>query len=181
VQKEQEETMKTVVVSSDRFTVTQDMLEMDEHTTQRPVKDVEHMELVMEKIPTKSLYGLQASVMQEVQSRARVDATNLAIDHEVKEILQVTCEKSRWKRRKRSNTQQFGEESHRGIQEYTRLRTGTGGYNRSEDTTNCTDHGEIQARNSGVNREFNSEHTSRSVREEGTRGYCTRREYSTGG
>jgi hypothetical protein len=71
--------MKTVVVSSDRFTVTQDMLEMDEHTSHRPVKDVEHMELVMEKIPTKALYGLQASVMQEVQSRAREDATNLAI------------------------------------------------------------------------------------------------------
>jgi hypothetical protein len=40
----------------------------------------------------KALYGLQASVMQEVQSRAREDATNLVLDREVKEILQVTCE-----------------------------------------------------------------------------------------
>jgi hypothetical protein len=55
--------MNTVAVSSGRFTVTQDMLEMDEQTVQRPVKDVEHMELVMEKIPTKSFYGLQESVM----------------------------------------------------------------------------------------------------------------------
>jgi hypothetical protein len=51
------------------------------------------MELVMERIPTKSLYGLQASVMQEVQSRAREDATNLTIGCEVKEILEVKCEK----------------------------------------------------------------------------------------
>jgi methyl coenzyme M reductase subunit D len=51
------------------------------------------MELVLEKIPTNVLYGLQASVMQEVKSRARADATNLAIDHEMKDILQVTCEK----------------------------------------------------------------------------------------
>jgi hypothetical protein len=59
---------------------------------QKLVKDIEHLELVLENIPTKALYGLQASVMQEVQSRAREDATNLALDREVKEILQVTCE-----------------------------------------------------------------------------------------
>jgi hypothetical protein len=84
--------MRIVVVSNERFTVTQDMLEMDEKIVQRPIKDVEHMELVMEKIPTKELYGLKASVMQEVQDRARLDATNLEIGREVKEIIQVTCE-----------------------------------------------------------------------------------------
>ena len=51
------------------------------------------MELFMAKIPTKALYGLQESVMQKMQSRAREDTTNIAIDREVKEILQVTCEK----------------------------------------------------------------------------------------
>jgi hypothetical protein len=51
------------------------------------------MELVMDKIPTKSLYGLQASVMQELQTRARLDATNLEIDQEVKEMMQVSYEK----------------------------------------------------------------------------------------
>jgi hypothetical protein len=84
MQKEQEETVEIIVESSVIFTVTQYMLEMDEHTTQRPVKDVEHMELVLAKIPTKALYGLQARVMKEVQSRAREDTTNLAIIHEVK-------------------------------------------------------------------------------------------------
>jgi hypothetical protein len=67
------------------------MLEMDNQIMQRLVRDVEHMELVMEKIPTKALYGVQESVMQEVQYKAREDATNLALSHEVKEILQVTC------------------------------------------------------------------------------------------
>jgi hypothetical protein len=57
------------------------------------VKDVEHLELVLANIPMKALYGLQACVMQEVQSRAREDSTNLVLDCEVKEILQVKCEK----------------------------------------------------------------------------------------
>jgi len=50
------------------------------------------MDLVLTKIPTKVLYGLEASVMQEAQSIARVDAANIVIGHEVKEIIQVTCE-----------------------------------------------------------------------------------------
>jgi hypothetical protein len=69
------------------------MLEVDENTTQRPVKDVEHLELVPANIPMKALYGLQESVMQEVQSRARAYAKKLALNREVKEISQVTFEK----------------------------------------------------------------------------------------
>jgi hypothetical protein len=57
------------------------------------VKDIEHLELVLAHIPTKAFYGLHPSMMQEVQSRDRADATNLDIGREVKEILQVTCEK----------------------------------------------------------------------------------------
>jgi len=57
------------------------------------VKDLEHLELVLAHIPTKVLYGLHASMMQEVQSRTREDSTKLDINREVKEILQVTCEK----------------------------------------------------------------------------------------
>jgi hypothetical protein len=55
VQKEKEETVKTIVVSSDRFKVTQEMLEVDENTMQRPVKDVEHMELVLVNIPHEGI------------------------------------------------------------------------------------------------------------------------------
>jgi hypothetical protein len=46
----------------------------------------------MAQIPTKALYGLQASVMQEVQSRAHADATNLEVGREVAEVLQITCD-----------------------------------------------------------------------------------------
>jgi hypothetical protein len=56
-QKDQEETINIIIVSSDRFRVTQEMLEVDENTTQRLVKDMEHMELVLEKIPMKSFVG----------------------------------------------------------------------------------------------------------------------------
>jgi hypothetical protein len=43
-------------------------------------------------ISMKDLYGLQASVMQEVQSRAHVDATNLEVGRGVTEMLQITCD-----------------------------------------------------------------------------------------
>jgi hypothetical protein len=46
------------------------MWEIDENTMQKLVKDIEHLELFLENIPTKALYGLQASMMQDVQSRA---------------------------------------------------------------------------------------------------------------
>jgi hypothetical protein len=68
------------------------MLNVDENIAQKQVKDIEHLNLVLEHIPTKELYGLQVSVMQEVQSRSREDVTNLEISREVKDILQVTCE-----------------------------------------------------------------------------------------
>ena len=46
----------------------------------------------MAQKPTKAIYGLQATVMQEVQSRARTDATNLEVGKEVAEVLQITCD-----------------------------------------------------------------------------------------
>jgi hypothetical protein len=55
------------------------------------MKYIEHLELVLTHIPIKELYGLQASVMQEIQSISRVDATNLEIGKEVKEVLQFNC------------------------------------------------------------------------------------------
>jgi chromosome segregation ATPase len=50
------------------------------------------MEMVMEKIPTKELYKFQSNVMQEVQSKARTDATNLEVGRGVAEMLQITCD-----------------------------------------------------------------------------------------
>jgi hypothetical protein len=65
---------------------------VDEETTRKPVGDIDQLELVMVQIPTKVLYRLQASVMQEVQSRAMQDATNLEVGREVAEVLQITCD-----------------------------------------------------------------------------------------
>jgi hypothetical protein len=58
------------------------MLFIDEETTQKPAKDIETLDLVIPKIPTKALYKLQVSVTQEIQSKARYDATNLKITQE---------------------------------------------------------------------------------------------------
>jgi hypothetical protein len=37
------------------------------------------LDVALAKIPTKALYKLQVSVVQEIQSRERVDATNLQV------------------------------------------------------------------------------------------------------
>jgi hypothetical protein len=46
----------------------------------------------MGKIPTKALYKLQVSVAQEVQSRARIDATELQHTKDNKEGLELVLE-----------------------------------------------------------------------------------------
>jgi hypothetical protein len=72
-----------MVKGSDTFKVTQQMLRIDEETTHKSVRDIDQLEVVMAQIPTKELYRLQESVMQEVQSRAHTDATNLEVGREV--------------------------------------------------------------------------------------------------
>jgi hypothetical protein len=57
------------------------MLRIDEETTHKLVRYI--YQLVMTQIATNEIYGLQASAMQEVQSRARTDATNMEISREV--------------------------------------------------------------------------------------------------
>jgi hypothetical protein len=81
------ETIQITVQGSDNFIITPDMLFIDEETTQNPMKDIETLDLAMPKIPTKVLYKLQVSVVQEIQSRARSDATNLQIAQEENMVL----------------------------------------------------------------------------------------------
>jgi len=45
--------------------------------------------LVLVRIPTKELYKFHMSVAEEVQSRARTDATYLEINKEAKEVLET--------------------------------------------------------------------------------------------
>jgi hypothetical protein len=51
MQKEQEETIHTIVMRSDRFKVTPKILYWDGNTTKEIVWDVEHLELVLVNIP----------------------------------------------------------------------------------------------------------------------------------
>jgi hypothetical protein len=44
------------------FRITLDMLFMDEETTQRPLREIEMLDLALPKIPTKALYKLQVSI-----------------------------------------------------------------------------------------------------------------------
>jgi hypothetical protein len=76
-------------LASKNFNMTKEMLRIDEDLVQRQLKDIEQLELVFSKIPTKSLYKLQMSVAQEVQSRERTDATNLETTKEAKEVLET--------------------------------------------------------------------------------------------
>jgi hypothetical protein len=69
----EKDTIQTIAQASPNFQVTSNMLQMDETVAETPLKDLPQVELVMERIPTKELYWLQFSVVQEVQSRARTD------------------------------------------------------------------------------------------------------------
>jgi hypothetical protein len=66
------------------------MVIIDQETVQKPMGKIDHFEVVMAQIPTKALYRLKASIMQEVQSRSRVDATILDVGKGFAKMLQIT-------------------------------------------------------------------------------------------
>jgi hypothetical protein len=68
------------------------MIRLDRVIVQTPLGDVEQFEVSMAQIPTKALYRLQASVMQEMQFKACADATKLEVGRRVVEMLQITCD-----------------------------------------------------------------------------------------
>jgi voltage-gated potassium channel Kch len=84
-----QDTIQTIVQGSLTFTVTPNMLEIDEMIAQTPLKYLAQVYLVLERIPTKALYKLRVSFMQEVQSRAQTDVTNLQPTNNVKEALEL--------------------------------------------------------------------------------------------
>jgi len=77
-------------MGSENFHTTQRMLEVDEDTTQKTLKYIDHLDLALPKVPTKVLYKLQISVAHEIQSRARANATSLQLANEVKKTLEMT-------------------------------------------------------------------------------------------
>jgi hypothetical protein len=102
--------VQITVQGSVNFIITLEMLFIDEETTQNPLKDIETLDLAFPKIPTKALYKLQVSVAQEIQSRARSDATNLQIAQEENVILKEVIN-------------QEGKEKNMGNKKWTRWRT----------------------------------------------------------
>jgi hypothetical protein len=69
--------------------------------------ELEQFKFVISKIPTKALYGIQASIMQEVQSRARTNATNLEVGRGVIEMLQITCDQLTLDKYEKGHTDQL--------------------------------------------------------------------------
>ena len=60
----EEATIQITTLASENCNLTKDMLRVDKDLVQKKLKDIEWMELVLAKTPTKSLYQLQFSVVQ---------------------------------------------------------------------------------------------------------------------
>jgi hypothetical protein len=54
------------------------------------LKEIDHLDLALPKVPTKALYKLQISVTHEIQSRARADATSLQLANKLSKTLEMT-------------------------------------------------------------------------------------------
>ena len=78
------ETIHIIAKGIPNFMITLDMLYIDEGATQKPLKEIKTLDLALPKIPTKALYQLQINVAQKIQSRARLDVTNLQTTQEEK-------------------------------------------------------------------------------------------------
>ena len=68
------------------------MLQVDEETEHKKLKDIDHLDLELPKVPTNALYKLQINVAQEIQLRVCVDATSLELANEVKRKLKLTID-----------------------------------------------------------------------------------------
>jgi hypothetical protein len=47
-----------MTLASENFIIPKDMLQMDKDTAHKQIKEIEKMELVLDKIPTKAIYKL---------------------------------------------------------------------------------------------------------------------------
>jgi hypothetical protein len=94
----EQETVQIIAMGNENFCITQGMLQVDEDTMQKPLKDIDHLDLALPKVPTKALYKLQISVTQEIQSRARADATSLQLANEVSKTLEMTLNQVQFER-----------------------------------------------------------------------------------
>jgi hypothetical protein len=67
------------------------MLRMDEIVGQTPLKDLDQIQLVLTRMPSRELYKLQVSVDHEMQSRAHKNLVELQQATKKREALETVC------------------------------------------------------------------------------------------
>jgi hypothetical protein len=87
--KNEEETILITTSPSETFIFTKEMLQIYIDIAHKYVKDFEHMEMVLVRIPTKDLHKLQISVVHEVQSRSKMKEIDLETSKEGKEVIET--------------------------------------------------------------------------------------------
>jgi hypothetical protein len=75
------------------------MLRMDEIMGQTPLKDLDHIQLVLTRMSSRALHKLQVSVDQEVQSRAHKNLVELQQETKKREVLEKKIEQAKFKTR----------------------------------------------------------------------------------
>ena len=65
---------------------------MDEIVGQTPLKDLDHIQLVLTQMPSRELHKLQVSVNHEVQSHAHKNLVELQQATKKREVLEKVCE-----------------------------------------------------------------------------------------
>jgi chromosome segregation ATPase len=71
------------------------MLRMDEIVGQTPLKDLDHIQLVLTWMPSRALYKLQVSVDHEMQSRAHKNLVELQKETKQWEVLEKEYEQAK--------------------------------------------------------------------------------------
>jgi len=91
----EEKTIHLITHTIPIFHIMIDMFHLEESMVKKPLKDFVDVYLVLDKIPTKALYNMQASVTKEVQSLFGVDVTELQVARDGKEALQIVVEQAK--------------------------------------------------------------------------------------
>ena len=66
------------------------MMQLEEETTHKKIREIDHFHFDLANIPMKVLYKLQVSVAQEVQSREGANVIELQIDKDINNTLNIT-------------------------------------------------------------------------------------------
>jgi hypothetical protein len=79
------------------------MLRMDEIVGKTPLKDLDHIQLVLTRMPSRALHKLQVSVDHEVQSHAHKNLVELQQETKKREALEKVCEQAKLETQRKNN------------------------------------------------------------------------------